>query len=87
MMERVSDRAAHGAMGDAPAARAMFAENVRRVREQLGLSQAELAERGGLHRSFVSAVERGVRNISIDNMDRLAAALRTTVAVLLTPAG
>jgi transcriptional regulator with XRE-family HTH domain len=65
--------------------RMTFATNVRQARKQLGITQVKLAERSGLHRTFVSSVERGARNISVDNMQRVATALRTTVAALVTP--
>jgi transcriptional regulator with XRE-family HTH domain len=52
---------------------------------QLGISQEKLAELSGLHRTFVSSVERGERNISVDNMERVASALRVKLAILLTP--
>ena len=63
----------------------IFATNVREVRKQLGMSQERLAEVAGLHRTYIGSVERGERNISIDNIDALAKALRTTCAELLTP--
>jgi transcriptional regulator with XRE-family HTH domain len=66
-------------------ARITFATNVRRARMQLGISQEKLAELSGLHRTFVSSVERGERNISVDNMERVASALRVKLATLLTP--
>jgi transcriptional regulator with XRE-family HTH domain len=69
---------------EAPA-RIVFATNVRRARMQLGISQEKLAELSGLHRTFVSSVERGERNISVDNMERVASALRVKLAILLTP--
>jgi len=64
-------------------ARILFATNVRRVRLSLGLSQERLAELAGLHRTYVGSVERGERNISIDNMERLARAVGVNVADLL----
>jgi ribosome-binding protein aMBF1 (putative translation factor) len=69
---------------EAPA-RITFATNVRRARVQLGISQEKLAELSGLHRTFVSSVERGERNISVDNMERVASALKIKLATLLTP--
>ncbi|MFZ6659116.1 helix-turn-helix domain-containing protein [Undibacterium sp. TJN19] len=46
-----------------------------RVRRHKEISQEELALRSDLSRSYVSGVERGIRNVSIDNMDLLAQAL------------
>ena len=64
-------------------ARILFATNVRRLRLSLGLSQERLAELAGLHRTYVGSVERGERNISIDNMERVARAVGVNVADLL----
>lgn len=64
-------------------ARRILAENIRRLRAVREFSQEELAFEAGLHRTFVAHVERGVRNISIDNIERLATALRVPVFVML----
>lgn len=52
-----------------------LARNLRRLRTRTGLSQEELAARAGLHRTYVSSVERGQRNISLKNIFLLARAL------------
>lgn len=64
-------------------ARQLFSENVRKARLALNFSQEDLAERADLHRNYIGGVERGERNISLDNMERLAKALSTTIGTLL----
>ena len=55
--------------------RATLASNLRTLRKEQGLSQEALADKASLHRTFVGAVERGERNISLDNIGKLATAL------------
>jgi transcriptional regulator with XRE-family HTH domain len=62
----------------------VLAQNLRSLRAQRGMSQERLAELSGLHRTYVSSVERRERNISIDNIERLARALGLPVADLLS---
>ncbi len=64
-------------------ARKIFASRLRQIRRIKGLSQEELANRAGLHRTYVGSVERGERNISIDNMQCLANALEIDIIELL----
>ena len=64
-------------------ARLRFAGNLRARRKALGISQEELADLAGLHRTYVGSVERGERNVSIDNIERLADALHLDVVELL----
>jgi transcriptional regulator with XRE-family HTH domain len=64
-------------------ARLVFAENVRKLRRERGLSQESLAERSELHRTYVGSVERGERNVSIDNMESLAIALGVKLREML----
>ena len=59
------------------------AANLRATRKAHGMSQEQLADVAGLHRTYVGSVERGERNISIDNIERLAGALGLDVAELL----
>lgn len=68
-----------------PSLREVFARNVRLIRTNAGVSQERLADEAGLDRTFVSSLERGVRNISIDNIELLAKALKTPAHHLLDP--
>lgn len=63
---------------DSQTLRMVFARNLRTIRKTRAISQERLAELAGLHRTYVSSVERGERNISIDNIERLARALSIT---------
>lgn len=63
--------------------RLLFARNLRKAREAKCISQERLAEIAGLHRTYVGSVERGERNISIDNIERLARALGLEASTLL----
>lgn len=67
-------------------ARQRFAFNVREKRLAKGFSQEDLADLCGLHRTYVGSVERGERNISIDNMERLALALEVPLERLVQEA-
>jgi transcriptional regulator with XRE-family HTH domain len=64
--------------------RRVAAANIRRTRLALGWSQEALAHEAGLHRTFIGHVERGETNLSLDNLERLADALRVTGAALLS---
>lgn len=55
--------------------RCRFGERVRQKRQELGISQEELAFRSGLHRTYVGSVERGERNLSLENIVIFAKAL------------
>ncbi|MBI3850228.1 MAG: helix-turn-helix transcriptional regulator [Verrucomicrobia bacterium] len=66
-----------------PSARRIFAENLRKARLAKGLSQEDLAELANLHRTYVGSVERAERNVSIDNMERLAAAVGISLSSLV----
>jgi transcriptional regulator with XRE-family HTH domain len=68
---------------DSTSLRAVLARNVRTFRHALGLSQEELAELAGLHRTYIGSIERGERNVSVDNIERLAKALDVTPQRLL----
>ncbi len=60
-----------------------FGKKLREVREDAGISQEKLAELSTLHRTYVSSVERGKRNISIENIERLAIALDVSMRELM----
>lgn len=60
-----------------------FGKRLREVRREKGISQEKLADLAGLHRTYVSSVERGERNISLANVERLAKALGVTLKDLM----
>ena len=60
----------------------VFATNVRVYREQKGISQEKLAELSGLHRTYISDLERCKRSISLSNVQKLADALEVEPYVL-----
>ncbi|MCC7006179.1 MAG: helix-turn-helix transcriptional regulator [Ottowia sp.] len=66
-------------------ARLIFSKRIREIRVSKGISQERLAELCNLHRTYVSSVERGKRNITVDNMERLAIALGVDLRELLNP--
>lgn len=66
-----------------PSARRIFAENLRKARLARELSQEDLAELASLHRTYVGSVERAERNVSIDNMERLAVSVGVSLPSLL----
>lgn len=63
--------------------RRVFAGNMRRLRTEKGCSQEKLAELCGLHRTYIGSVEREERNISIDNIAKIAKALNVSHLELL----
>lgn len=62
-----------------------FGEQMRKVRTRVGVSQEKLAELAGLHRTYVSSVERGKRNISLVNIQKLAEALDVSLREMMPP--
>ena len=64
-----------------------FGDQMRKVRTKVGVSQEKLADLAGLHRTYVSSVERGKRNISLVNIDKLATALGVSLRELMPPTG
>jgi transcriptional regulator with XRE-family HTH domain len=65
--------------------RKTLAENVRVLRSHLGISQEELADRCGLHRTYVGAIERAERNVTLSTLEVFSKALGVPVPHLLTP--
>jgi transcriptional regulator with XRE-family HTH domain len=60
---------------------------LRELRKERGLSQDEFAKKSGLHRTFISQTERGVRNVSLASIVRLARALEVDASHLVARAG
>jgi transcriptional regulator with XRE-family HTH domain len=63
--------------------RKILGQNIRNIRLACGFSQEELADRAGLHRTYIGSVERGERNISLDNIVAIAEALDAPLIDLL----
>lgn len=57
--------------------------NIKRLREAQGLSQEELAERAGMHRTYVSQIERAVKNLTIISLDKVAKGLGVPLTALV----
>jgi transcriptional regulator with XRE-family HTH domain len=68
-----------------PTARSILARNVIRLREARKWSQEALGFEAKLHRTFIAHVEREARNISLDNIEKIAIALGVPVHELLAP--
>lgn len=64
-------------------ARGTLGVNIRSAREQRGWSQEELADRSGIHRTYISGVERGTRNPTLSIIETIATTLELTAAQLL----
>lgn len=58
----------------------LVGKRVKELRNKLGISQEELADLAGLDRTYVTSVECGRRNISIVNIEKLAKALKVSLA-------
>jgi transcriptional regulator with XRE-family HTH domain len=63
--------------------RMRFGIAVRVRRNELGISQEDFAEQAGLHRTYISDLERGKRNVSLENVEKLARALSLSMADLM----
>lgn len=61
-------------------------ETIRKRREIVAITQEELSRRSGLHRTYISDIERGARNISLKNLQRLAEALGIWPSYLIAEA-
>ena len=57
-----------------------FGQKVREERAKLGLSQEELASRAGVHRTYIGMIERAEKNITLENIEKIAQALKIKIA-------
>lgn len=65
-------------------ARVALANNLRKFRAEQSLSQEALADLAGIHRNYLGGIERCERNVGVDNLEKLAKALRISVARLVS---
>lgn len=61
-----------------------FGQNVRKFRIEQGLSQEQLADNAGLHRTYIGMIERAEKNITLCNIEKIANALSVNIAALLS---
>ena len=59
--------------------RIRFGRAIRRIREEQGINQEEAAERCRLHRTYYSGIERGTRNVSLVNVEKISKGLKTSL--------
>lgn len=59
--------------------RIRFGRAIRRIREEQQINQEEAAERCGMHRTYYSGIERGVRNVSLVNIEKIAKGLKSSL--------
>lgn len=59
-----------------------FGKRVRELREKQGYSQEELGAKAKLHRTYIGMVERGEKNITLENIEKVAKALNTPIATI-----
>jgi len=64
--------------------RAVLSENILKYRRSKNLSQEQLADKCGLHRTYIGAVERGERNVTLSTLELLAQTLGVSIPDLLT---
>jgi transcriptional regulator with XRE-family HTH domain len=64
-----------------------FGLAVKQRRQEIGISQEVLAERAELHRTYIGDIERGARNLSLENIEKLAKALQISISDLFAKYG
>ena len=62
-----------------PAILVSFGQEVQKARKKIGLSQEQLAERAGLHRTYIGMIERAEKNITLCNVEKIAYALEVSI--------
>jgi len=69
------------------ALREILGKNIRKIRTKKGISQEDLAFMCGLHRTYISDIERATRNVAVDNIEKIASALSIKASILLDEGG
>lgn len=62
----------------------ILSKNIKKIRGKMGITQEELAHRCGLHRTYIGAIERGERNITLNSLEIIASTLNVDIETLLS---
>ena len=62
----------------------ILSQNIKKIRQDMEISQEEFAHRCGMHRTYIGAIERGERNITLSSLEVIATTLNVDISTLLS---